>query len=112
MLTATVAPVLSVANAAELLQCSEDTVRELAAAGTLPGVKFGRDWVFPASALLDAIDRQAREQAADRSRPAPRGAVLAPVKRDAPPALPTAEPRDLRRGARRSAAPSLATTSP
>jgi excisionase family DNA binding protein len=105
-------PVLTVADVAAMFACTEETVRDQASAGVLPGVKFGRDWVFPLEALLESINELARDQAAQRRRPAPRGATLQPVKAAAPPALPTAEPRDLRRGARRSAAPSLATTSP
>jgi excisionase family DNA binding protein len=113
MLTApTVAPILSVADVAALLQCSDETVREQAVAGTLPGVKFGRDWVFPAPALLDAIDQQARDEAENRRRPAPSGATLTSVPRGAPPALPTVGPPGPRRAGRRSAAPSLVKPSP
>ena len=105
-------PILSVAEVAALLECREDTVRERAAAGRLPGLKYGRDWVFPTAALLDAIDKQARDEAEARRRPAPRGATLTPVQRAAPPALPTDAPPGPRRAGKRSATPSLATSNP
>lgn len=46
----------TVDQVAELLQCAPDTVRELARDGVLPGLKFGRDWVFPAGALFQRLD--------------------------------------------------------
>jgi excisionase family DNA binding protein len=44
--------VLTVEQAAELLQVDPDTVRSLAREGTLPGRKVGREWRFWRTALL------------------------------------------------------------
>lgn len=55
---------------AAALGCEVGTVQARALAGSLPGVKFGRGWVFPREALLEALNRQAREQAAERAKPA------------------------------------------
>jgi excisionase family DNA binding protein len=44
--------VLTLEQAAELLQVDADTVRTLAREGTLPGRKVGRDWRFARAALL------------------------------------------------------------
>jgi excisionase family DNA binding protein len=46
------AEVLTVEQAAELLQVDADTVRTLAREGTLPGRKVGREWRFARAALL------------------------------------------------------------
>jgi excisionase family DNA binding protein len=45
--------VLTPAQAAELLQVDEKTVRTLATRGELPGRKLGRHWRFSRRALLD-----------------------------------------------------------
>lgn len=47
--------VLTVKQAARLLQLSESTVRLYASSGQLPGRKFGDSWRFRKSALLDSI---------------------------------------------------------
>ena len=44
--------VLTLAQAAELLQVGEDTVRELAESGELPGRAVGGEWRFARAALL------------------------------------------------------------
>jgi excisionase family DNA binding protein len=44
--------VLTVEQAAELLQVDADTVSTLAREGTLPGRKVGREWRFARAALL------------------------------------------------------------
>ena len=44
--------VLTLEQAAELLQVDADTVRTLAREGTLPGRKVGREWRFARAALL------------------------------------------------------------
>lgn len=59
MLTAAVAPVLGVSDVAELLQCTEQTVRDRAP--SLCGLKYGRDWVFPTAAFLEALNSEARD---------------------------------------------------
>lgn len=63
--------VLTAEAVAEALDCELLTVQQRAIAGTLPGVKFGRSWVFPRDALVEALNRQAREQAAARQAPKP-----------------------------------------
>jgi excisionase family DNA binding protein len=42
---------LTCAEVAKLLRVSRETVRQLAAAGELPGRKIGRAWRFPKSAV-------------------------------------------------------------
>ena len=105
-------PVLDPEQAAALLRCDEDTVR--ARARELGGLKFGRDWVFPAATFFKRLNEMAERSSSSESPPRPPAtAVLQAVPKRAPPALPTvAEPRDLRRAARRSEAPSPETTSP
>jgi excisionase family DNA binding protein len=76
--------VMAPQQVADLLKCSTRTVEEHARAGTLPGVKFGDGWVFPADALLRAINRLAEAGAAQRSTPPKAKAVY----RRARPALP------------------------
>jgi excisionase family DNA binding protein len=45
--------VVTVEQLAELLQVDEETVRELARRGELPGRKLGREWRFSRAAVLD-----------------------------------------------------------
>lgn len=80
-------PLLDAAGVAELLHCSVRTVEDQARAGALPAVKFGEGWMFPADALLRAVNRIAEEEAARRSKPmAPAAVKRAPV-RNGPPNL-------------------------
>lgn len=53
---------------AAALGCELSTIQARALAGELPGVKFGRGWVFPRDAVLDALNGQARVQAEARAR--------------------------------------------
>ncbi len=64
--------ILTVDQVAKLCICTADTVRERAVAGDLPGIKLGRDWVFPADALAQALCRLATEQAQARRTSSPR----------------------------------------
>jgi len=68
-MTTTVTPLLTAAQVAELLQCTVRTANESAAAGRLPAVKFGSGWVFPATALLDAVNDLAKQEARARAVP-------------------------------------------
>lgn len=52
--------ILSVAEAAKLLGCSEDTLREKTPA-VVPGVKFGRDWVYSRALIVEAVERESRQ---------------------------------------------------
>lgn len=54
-------PILNTAEASELLCCEPSTTRELARSGRLKGVKFGHDWVFPLSLLIEAVTQMAEE---------------------------------------------------
>jgi len=74
-MTTTVTPLLTAAQVAELLQCTVRTANESAAAGRLPAVKFGNGWVFPATALLDAVNDLAKQEARARAAPVPARAV-------------------------------------
>lgn len=86
--------VLTQAAVAQLLECDEGTVQERARTGELPGLKFGRGWVFPREALMARLNTMAQEQAAER-RGQRAGAVAAAVaipaprnRRRPPPVLP------------------------
>lgn len=52
----TIPDVLTVAQLAELLDCTEQTVQERTRERALPGVKFGRDWVYPRDAVLRVLN--------------------------------------------------------
>lgn len=89
---------LSVDQAAELLLCAPDTVRDMLRDGRLAGVKVGRDWVLPAGAFYARLDQLALEQAQERRTPASPAAQLRPPPsasrkagqgRRQPPALPS-----------------------
>lgn len=84
--------VLDVDQVAELMRCEPATVQEHARAGDLPGIKWGRDWVFPLGALLRVLDELAVQEAARRREKVKPSAVLHDIKRPkakrAPPALP------------------------
>lgn len=78
--------VFSVEQAAELLACSTDTVRDRAP--ELGGLKFGRDWVFPAGMFFAALNLMAARSMASRdAAPAP-SAVVTKLPRRGPPVLP------------------------
>ena len=75
---------------AALLKCSERTVEDAARSGRLPAVKFGDGWLFPAAALIKAVNRIAEEDALKRAQPARPAAVrhqVATVKRTMRPNL-------------------------
>jgi predicted DNA-binding transcriptional regulator AlpA len=52
--------VINVAQVAEMLGCSEETVRDHTP-HELPGVKFGRDWVFVEADVIAAVSRLAQQ---------------------------------------------------
>lgn len=70
-------PILTTAEVAALLECSEETVEIAARDGRLPGVKYGRAWVFPLQALCDALNAEAAAQ-----RPAPPSPAAVAVSAD------------------------------
>lgn len=53
--------ILTDMEAAELLDCAQTTVQELARKGKLPAVQYGRSWRFPRAALVEHLNRKAME---------------------------------------------------
>ena len=47
---------ISVADAAEYLECTATRVLELLREGQLPGMKYGKAWVIPRAAFFDAVN--------------------------------------------------------
>lgn len=79
---------------AKLLGCTEETVEELARKGDLPGLKFGRSWVFVRQDLLAYLAERARQEADERrssratsQRVVPNVHAIKP-RRQQPPTLP------------------------
>jgi len=68
-------PLLTIDDVAKLLQCEPGTVAEHARLGSLPAVKFGKGWVFPTAALLQAINQMAVTEAQRRAKPSKPAAV-------------------------------------
>ena len=63
-------PVLTTTEVAQMLACTEETVEIAARDGRLPGLQYGRGWVFPAEALIERLNAQARDRK-PRETPAP-----------------------------------------
>lgn len=57
---------LDLKEAAEYLKISEESARELAASGDLPGAKVGKAWVFLRDDLKDWLRDQVRRQQEQR----------------------------------------------
>jgi excisionase family DNA binding protein len=51
---------------ATLLRCTADQVEELARAGEIPGLKFGRSWILIRADLLVFLAEKARAEALAR----------------------------------------------
>lgn len=80
---------MSVEQVAQLLLCTPEKVEELARTGELPGMKFGRGWVFLRSTLLAHLERQSVAQQEER-RAKRRPSAATPIsrpRRQTPPAL-------------------------
>jgi hypothetical protein len=83
-------------QAAELLFCSEAEAEQAARDGEIPGIKFGRGWVFVKHDLIAFIAEEARAQAQQRrakKHPAPVQMGMDPAPKDKrarrqPPTLP------------------------
>lgn len=76
-----------------LLHCEAKTVEEMARQGLIPGVKFGKSWVFFRDQLIDAAKAIALEEAEKRrAAPQPQATAvyvgLPTRKRRPPPVLP------------------------
>ncbi|WP_390342301.1 helix-turn-helix domain-containing protein [Variovorax boronicumulans] len=73
---------------AELLRCTPQQVEELARAGEIPGLKFGRPWLFVRADLLAYLAEKARAEAQERrakrqpNAPTP---IVKPRRKVAPP---------------------------
>jgi excisionase family DNA binding protein len=61
-------PILTAAQVANLLRCSERTVEEYARDGRIPGAKFGDGWVFAADLVVEAVKKISLEAAAERRK--------------------------------------------
>lgn len=72
--------VLDVDQVAELLGCSAETVKQQAATGRLPHVRFGRSPVFPVDALLQHLNARALA-GMQTPAPLPKAVAVAPVRR-------------------------------
>jgi hypothetical protein len=68
--------VLTAADLAKLLDCTEATVEDRTRDRQLPGLKFGRSWVYPREAVLRVLTDQALQHVA---QPAPPAAAQAPA---------------------------------
>lgn len=68
-------PILTTAEAADLLRCEPETVEAAARSRRLRGVKFGREWVFPLDLLVQDVTLQA--DAGERPTPEPQPAAFA-----------------------------------
>jgi excisionase family DNA binding protein len=84
--------ILTTEEVAGLLKCTPETVETAARNRKLAGVKYGRVWVFPMSALVEALHRQAMANVAD---------AVPAIK--APDAVPTAAAVSLPAGRRLAA---------
>lgn len=80
--------ILTEEEVAEILGCEIQTIQEKARSGELPGVKFGRPWRFPRTALLESLHDRAMA-----NKPKPVTAPVAVLRKQVtvvrrPPALP------------------------
>ena len=57
-MNATIEPLIDAAEAARILRLHPVTVREMAARGSIPGLKIGKAWRFRASSLDEWVTRQ------------------------------------------------------
>ena len=81
---------LRVMNASEVavaLDCDVDTVNRRAAMGDLPGIKIGRSWAFPVTALEDCLNEMAKLEMRSRKTPATVAPQKRRVRRGSPPSL-------------------------
>lgn len=74
-------------QAAEMLDCEPCTVQEKLRNGELPGVKLGRSWRIPLTALMEALHAKAMANMATKPRKSP-VAIVKPITARRPPALP------------------------
>lgn len=76
--------ILSVDQVAELLRCTPETIREHTP-HDLPGVKFGRDWVYVEADVIEAVSALAQQiQTHWRKKPVPDIPARPPSRRRKP----------------------------
>lgn len=80
--------VLSPEEMAQLLDCEVSTVEDKLSAGLLPGVKLGRSWVCPRSAVLQALHDQAMKNLEAKPSGQVVSMVMPKTKRRTPPEVP------------------------
>lgn len=86
--------VINAEQCAQLLQCTEQRVEELTRNGDLPGMKYGRSWIFVKADLLVYIAERARKESEERRvgrharLSAPSLAASVKPRRRIPPPLP------------------------
>lgn len=79
--------VFNTEETATMLGCSTDVVEQRARSGELPGLQFGRGWVFPCEALDRVLNDLALESMATRKQPKPANVTDIKSKRRVPPPL-------------------------
>jgi hypothetical protein len=88
--------VFTEAEAADMLACDIDTLRQRAGRGEIVGLKVGRGWVFPAVAFEASINqlalREAQAAGKQRAPAAPRAVTVTPLQARRPPTLPALGP--------------------
>jgi excisionase family DNA binding protein len=79
--------ILTVEQVAEMLLCDKETVAEYLKSGELPGLKFGRSWIIPATSFYQRLNdlaveqSNARRQACHKAESAPDQQHQQPTKR-------------------------------
>lgn len=84
-------PTIGSEECAQLLRCTPEQVEELARAGEIPGLKFGRGWMFVRDDLLAYLAEKARAEAEHRRAKRQPGVLTMPKakpRRRVPPPLP------------------------
>lgn len=84
----------NVEGAAEFLNISADTMKELAAIGAVPGAKIGKSWVFYDEDLVEYLRAEIRRQTAERLN---RSGNMVTNPGTTPATVPTAFTRTIRR---------------
>ena len=79
--------ILTEKEVADLLDCEPTTVQEKARTADLPGLKYGRSWVFPRAALMEALHAKALARTPAKAEPV--ATFIKQGQRKAPPVLPT-----------------------
>jgi hypothetical protein len=72
--------ILTVEDMAALLDCEPETVQARQRANDLPGVKVGKSWICPRSALLAVLHDKAMSNMVPDEKTAPKAVKVAPVR--------------------------------